>query len=870
MADERNYIGIAFGADVSDLKSGLELANKQISNATKSFEKNTVGMKNWQKSIEGVEAKVNQLSDILVSQNQKLAGLKAEYKKVADEQGASSEAALKLQQQIKRQQAIVNQTQKEFLNYSDTLDKAKKGQIDLENVSLKAGKAVKDFGEKEEEAATAANKLRQVVKNQEKTLEDLEEQYLNTSLEQGKGSKAARALKKEIDKLNDELNENKSKLGEVDDATAEAGDGFTVLKGSIATFVGNGLTALVNWGSNAMQTILGLSESTRDYRRTLATLDTASNDAGVNADKMRDKFTDLMGVFNDEDSVTEGLNNLLAAGFDEKNIDAITEQLEGAALKFKDTLKFEGVSDGLQETLATGKAIGPFAELLERSGVNLETFDEGLGKATTSAEKQNYILQELSKLGLADVSKNFREQNAEMIEAEKANVDYQNSVAGLGEKVEPITTKIREGFTKILDKVLELASGADLEGFGEKIETAFDGFINDVIPKIVDGLQWIIDNKDILIAGIAGIGVAMATMNVANMIMGVVKAFQKFKKAQEGATIAQWLLNVAMNANPVGLIVAAIAGLVAAFVILWNKSDAFRNFFIGMWDGIKNAVGVVVDWIKENWQSLLLFLVNPVAGVFKYLYDNFDGFRKFVDGVVKSVKEFFSEMWSKLKSGAVDAWNGIKSVFSKVGSFFSTTFSNAWQKVKDIFSTGGKIFDGIKDGIVTAFKDIVNRLIRGINKVVSVPFNALNKVLDKIREVEIAGFSPFKGLISEISVPEIPELEYGGVLKKGQIGLLEGKGAEAVVPLEKNLGWIKKIAEELSRSLDISGIKGNAAALAYGGASGGTTSNINRNTVINAGMTVNYNGNLSRKELKRIQNDNYTAILTKLKKEGEL
>jgi chromosome segregation ATPase len=143
MADERNYIGIAFGADVSDLKEGLELANKQISNTTKTFEKNTAGMKDWQKSVEGVEAKVNQLSDILVSQNKKLAGLRAEYKKVAEEQGASSEAALKLQQQIKRQQTIVNQTQKEFLNYSETLEKAKKGQIDLEKSLSKRARPLK-------------------------------------------------------------------------------------------------------------------------------------------------------------------------------------------------------------------------------------------------------------------------------------------------------------------------------------------------------------------------------------------------------------------------------------------------------------------------------------------------------------------------------------------------------------------------------------------------------------------------------------------------------------------------------------------------------------------------------------------------------
>lgn len=799
MADNQNYIGVAMGLDVSDLKAGLSEANKQIQLANSKFKAAASGMDDWTKSTEGLSAKIEQLDTVLKMQQAKLAGLRAEYEKVAKEQGENSEAARKLQVQINNQQAVVNATEKEFKNYKETLKGVKDGSIDLEKVSLKAGKAVEKAGKQAE----------------------------------------------------------------------DAGDGFTIAKGAVAGFIANGLTAIISAGGNAIKTVLGLSDATREWRKTLATLDTAAKDAGVNTDKMRDKFADLMGVFNDEGSVTEGLNNLMAAGFDEKNIDAITAQLEGAALKFKDTLKFEGVADGLQETLATGKAIGPFAELLERSGVNLEKFDEGLGKAKTSAEKQNYVLQELSKLGLADVSKNFREQNADMIAAEKANVEYQNSIAALGEKVEPITTKIREGFTKILEKVLELVGGADLEAFGEKIDNAFDDFINDVLPKLVEGLKWIIDNKDTLIAGIAGVGTAMLTMNVANMIMGVVKAFKAFKAAQEGATIAQWLLNVAMSANPIGLVVAAIAGLVAAFVILWNKSETFRNFFIGMWEGIKKAVGVVVDWIKENWKTMLLFLVNPVAGVFKYLYENFEGFRNFVDGVVKSVKNFFSGLWSSLKKGASDAWSGIKSVFSKVGSFFSDTFSRAWQKVKDIFSAGGKIFDGIKDGIVTAFKNIVNAIIRGINKVVSVPFNALNKVLDKIRDVEIAGFSPFKNLIKDISVPEIPELFKGGVLKKGQVGLLEGKGGEAIIPLEKNLGWIKKVAAQMARQLsgDVSSIKGNAASMAYrtssgAGASGGRVVNID------ARQTLQYNGNMSLKQVKQREREHYVSVKTKLKAEG--
>lgn len=768
MAENQNYIGVAMGLDVSDLKAGLSEANKQIQLANSKFKAASSGMDDWTKSAEGLSAKIEQLDTVLKMQQAKLAGLKAEYAKVAKEQGENSEAARRLQVQINNQQAVVIRTEKEFKNYKATLKGVEDGSIDLEKTTLKAGKAVEKTGKQAE----------------------------------------------------------------------KAGNGFTVAKGAIATFIGNGLTKLVGAAGNAIKTVLGLSDATREYRKTLATLDTAANDAGVNTDKMREKFTDLMGVFNDEDSVTEGLNNLMAAGFDEKNIDAITEQLEGAALKFKDTLKFEGVSDGLQETLATGKAIGPFAELLERSGVNLETFDEGLGKATTSAEKQNYVLQELSKLGLADVSKNFREQNAEMIAAEKANVEYQNTVAELGKTAEPIMTLIRQGFTDILAAVLELIKGADFESLKAGIEGAFKTFIEDILPAIVDGLKWLIDNKEIVAAAIGTMGAAFAVFKVAQLIDAVRNSITLMTTATKIATAAQWLWNAALNANPIGVIIMAVAALIAIIVLLVKN-----------WDKVKEAGAAAWEWIKNAWSK---------AG-------------EWFSNVGKAIGDGVSKAWSRLKQGASDAWNGIKSVFSKVGSFFSDTFSRAWQKVKDIFSTGGRIFSGIKDGIVSAFKKIVNAIIRGINKVVAVPFNAINKVLDKIRGISIAGVSPFKGLFGDITVPKIPELLRGGILKKGQVGLLEGKGTEAVVPLEKETGWIKRIAAQMVKSLagDISRIKSNAAALAYG-ETGGRTADKRGNTSINAPLTVNYNGKLSRKELKKTENNHYKAIKMKLKAEGAI
>ena len=126
--------------------------------------------------------------------------------------------------------------------------------------------------------------------------------------------------------------------------------------------------------------------------------------------------------------------------------------------------------------------------------------------------------------------------------------------------------------------------------------------------------------------------------------------------------------------------------------------------------------------------------------------------------------------------------------------------------MKTVFSVGGKIFDGIKDGIVTAFKTVVNAIIRGINKVVKLPFEGINNVLSTLQNITIVGVQPFSWLSWRAPVPQIPELERGGVLKRGQIGLLEGNGAEAVVPLEKNAAWIKKTAEDLKRQMQNEGI----------------------------------------------------------------
>lgn len=229
------------------------------------------------------------------------------------------------------------------------------------------------------------------------------------------------------------------------------------------------------------------------------------------------------------------------------------------------------------------------------------------------------------------------------------------------------------------------------------------------------------------------------------------------------------------------------------------------NFFKGLWEGIVSAFHTVIDpWIEIIKRAATLVyntIIVPIKNFFTDLWNSIVGiFSKvsgwFTDNIATPIKNIFSNIWNAMKNGASNAWEGIKSVFSKVTDWFKNIFSKAWQAVKNVFSTGGKIFDGIKDGIVNAFKTVVNAIIRGINKVIKFPFDGINWALEKIRGINILGVEPFRW-ISTINTPQIPELEKGGVLKKGQVGLLEGKGDEAVVPLEKNTGWIRNVATQI-------------------------------------------------------------------------
>ncbi len=296
--------------------------------------------------------------------------------------------------------------------------------------------------------------------------------------------------------------------------------------------------------------------------------------------------------------------------------------------------------------------------------------------------------------------------------------------------------------------------GSILDGIAEGFRMVFEGVIEPALADISDFLAPVIEDIQRIATEIQNCEPLMNALRTAGEVLG--------------ATLG---LAFKIVIDVVGALISAI---VVAIDFVLHLPEYIVQFFQQMWD----------------------IVVTVVTNIGNFFANIFNGIKTTVENIGNSIKNIFSNVWEKLKTGAQNAWDGIKNIFSTVANFFGNIFSEAWNKVKAVFSVGGQIFDGIKDGIVNAFKTVVNAIITGINKVVAVPFNAINSALNGIRSIDILGLKPFEW-IRTISVPQIPLLATGGITTGSTLAMIGEAGREAVLPLERNTGWMDTLADKI-------------------------------------------------------------------------
>ncbi|CEP83973.1 tape measure protein [Paraclostridium sordellii] len=345
-----------------------------------------------------------------------------------------------------------------------------------------------------------------------------------------------------------------------------------------------------------------------------------------------------------------------------------------------------------------------------------------------------------------------------------------------GALAKPIFDKMKDGLQGLMPKLEEFTTLVGKEGIGNAISTMFpqlkplvDFFTNlsnvlttVVIPALLNFGGWIASNIGTISFLATTIGGAVLAFKGFMIAKGIISAFQEaqlaialFSMNAEGATIAQGAFNgmltlgetvvalltgkvtlatlaqeawnAVMEMNPIGLLVMAIGALVAAFIYFWNTSESFRNFWIGLWDAVKNACitawnsictfftdtipnafNSIINFFKSDWKEILLFIVNPFAGAFMLAYKYCDGFRNFINNLVNNIKMFFVNGFNNMKTSvinfAANALLTIQTWGTNVWNFFVVTIPS-W--ITNIFNW----FNELPNKIGFALGFVVTKII---------------------------------------------------------------------------------------------------------------------------------------------------------------
>ncbi len=338
-------------------------------------------------------------------------------------------------------------------------------------------------------------------------------------------------------------------------------------------------------------------------------------------------------------------------------------------------------------------------------------------------------------------------------------------------------TEIVQGVANIINDltkaILNLVSSTGFQSFLNGILSAFSGIVQFLEPVISGFIQMSEIIIEIAMSTIGElltlIGDALQTIGqnetAVNILKAVGEAIAIVVTGIIAWNIAQLVLNGLMGlfailTSPITLIILGIVAAITAIILVIQNWGTILEWLGNIWNAIVDfVIGIVTNWIEFQ-VAKFEFLKNIVVTVFNAIKD-------FIvnvwNGIVNTISNVWNTIVTKVKEGVSGAWNAITSVFGNIAGWFHDKFSQAWQAVKNVFSAGGRIFDGIKEGILSGLKSIVNAIINGINKVISIPFNGLNSALRTIKNAEIMGMRPFSW-ISTVQIPQIPQLAKGGVL----------------------------------------------------------------------------------------------------------
>lgn len=542
-------------------------------------------------------------------------------------------------------------------------------------------------------------------------------------------------------------------------ATAKTAIDFVKLKES-TMIVFDRMLGGADASEELYQSLLAVAKASTYSQETFLNAGKSLVGMGINANstvKYLQAITDAVSAFGGTSQDIEELSTVfgkmaMKGKVDLEDIWSLTDKGVNA---LKILANYYGVTTDEMQSMISDGAV-PAASALDVLTEAMQNGSDGINGYVQGTKGMASELKGGTLTGALDSLKSsFRNMSVEIWDAFENKDELINAVNSIGSAMGQLPS--------IMGPITS-AVGTTLQGFADKLNMVGNLAKEhpELFEKIVSAIMKLASAGPVIFA--VGNGLKLVKNTIEKVSKGIeiftkiTKAIKSFQiatklatavtKAQAIATnamaVAQGVLNAVMNANPIFLIITAIAAVIAILVVLYNKCEGFRNvinglfssvagifspiisFFSGLIEGIVNIFNIVVDFFKKNWQTILLFILNPFAGIFKILYDKFEGFRNFVNGIIESIKNIFMGIFNFISGIVLTIADYVKNAIILVVAIVATILETIYNVVVTVIST-------ILNVLITISTWIYNNVLLPIfNFVVSVATTIYNAVINFI------------------------------------------------------------------------------------------------------------------------------------------
>lgn len=575
--------------------------------------------------------------------------------------------------------------------------------------------------------------LNGVLDAQKKKLASTQDEY-DALVKAGKGNTAEAqklyiSLQKqsaEVKKTEKAISDYTDELEQMEKGSKDAEKSTSSLAKSLGSAAKGALTAIVASAGAAVGSFLALAESTRELRTEMGKLETAYTTAGHSAETAEKTYKTLYGVLGDSGKATEAAQQLAKIAKSEDELAGLTNTLTGVYAVFGDSLPVEALAETINSSSKIGVVQGNLADALEWSGVNLDDFNANLATMNTEEERSAYITETLNGL-YGEAATKYKEVNKDVIAANEAQANLNQSMADLGAVAEPIVTILKNIgatiLTGLLPYIQQLAGvmtsflSGDMTAGAEGLQTFFDGLapkletlLNNVLSKVIEFIPQLLTIVGSIIEQLLPV-----LVNIITLILQKVGELAPQLLPQIVGLLSTIIQNV-VKYIPTLLDAAGklLIQIVKAIPPTISKLiQELPNIITSILSAISGARGS----LAQTAMSLFFEIVKAIPQIALDLIKNMP---QIISAIVKGLANGYKEMFNIGRDMLKGLWEGMKSlgdwIWSKIKGFFNDTLVGGIKKLLGIHSPS-KVFAELGEYSGEGFVEGLAGSIKGANNV---------------------------------------------------------------------------------------------------------------------------------------------------------